>query len=189
MYNPKKIILASNSPRRQEYLKLLHIPFEIKVFEVEEIYPNELKDKEITEFLALLKANNFKDKLNDDEILITSDTIVWLENEAIGKPKDFENAVEILQKLSGKTHEVITSFVLKSNAKIEIYSEVTEVTFRELSLLEIEFYIKEYKPFDKAGSYGIQDWIGLIGITNINGSYSNVVGLPTHLLYEKLKNF
>jgi septum formation protein len=189
MYPNKNIILASNSPRRQEFLKLLHIPFQIKVFEVEEIYPNHLKGVEITEFLANLKAENYKEQLEIDEILITSDTIVWLDNEAIGKPKNHQNAIEILQKLSGKTHDVITSFVLKSIDKSEVFSEITNVTFKELSLDEIEFYINEYKPFDKAGSYGIQDWIGLIGITNLNGSYTNVVGLPTHLLYEKLKNF
>jgi septum formation protein len=189
MLSSKKIILASNSPRRQEFLKQLHIDYEIKTFDVEEIYPKDLKAEEITNFLSLLKAKPFENLLNDNEILITSDTIVWLDNHAIGKPKNNEDAIQMLQQLSGKTHEVITSFALKSNLKTEVYFEKTNVTFKTITIEEITFYINEYHPLDKAGSYGIQDWIGLIGISHISGSYSNVVGLPTHLLYEKLKSF
>lgn len=189
MLQDKKIILASNSPRRQEFLRQLEIDHEIKTFEVEEIYPEHLLAEEITNYLSLLKAKPFENILNEGEILITSDTIVWLDNQAIGKPKDSEDAVKMLQNLSGKTHQVITSFALSSNHKTEVFFEKTEVTFKELSFEEISYYINEFQPFDKAGSYGIQDWIGLIGITNISGSYTNVVGLPTHLLYEKLKTF
>ncbi|MFY7811358.1 MAG: Maf family nucleotide pyrophosphatase [Flavobacterium sp.] len=189
MLFPKKIILASNSPRRQEFLKQLQIVHEIKTFEVEEIYPEHLMAEEITNYLSLLKAKPFDHILKDDEILITSDTIVWLDNQALGKPLDIEDAIKMLQKLSGKTHQVITSFALKSNQKTEVYFEKTMVTFRELTLDEITFYINEFKPLDKAGSYGIQDWIGLVGISQISGSYTNVVGLPTSLLYEKLKSF
>lgn len=189
MFPTKKIILASSSPRRQEFLKQLNFEFEIKTFDVEEIYPDELKASEITEFLSILKAKPFEGNLNQNEIVITSDTIVWLDDKAIGKPKNSENAIEMLQELSGKTHQVITSFALTSFDKQEVYTEKTEVTFGQLTLQEIEFYINQYHPMDKAGSYGIQDWIGLIAITNISGSYTNVVGLPTHLLYQKLINF
>jgi len=189
MLQGKKIILASNSPRRQEFLRQLEIAHEIKTFEVDEIYPEHLLAEEITNYLSLLKAKPFEDILKEDEILITSDTIVWLDNQAIGKPNNIENAIEMLQKLSGKTHQVFTSFAITSNQKTEVYFEKTEVTFKKLTLEEIIYYINEFQPLDKAGSYGIQDWIGLIGITNISGSYTNVVGLPTHLLYEKLKTF
>ena len=184
-----KIILASGSPRRQQFLKELELDFEIKLKEIEEIYPDHLKAEEITNFLAKLKASAFENELQDNEVLITSDTIVWLENKALGKPVDASHAVRMLTEMSGKTHKVITSVCIKSTKKEVVFHDETLVTFTDLSLEEIEFYLKNYKPCDKAGSYGIQEWIGLIAIEKIEGSYANVVGLPTHKLYKELMNF
>lgn len=184
-----KIILASGSPRRQQFLKELEIDFEIKLKEIEEIYPDHLKAEEITNFLAKLKASAFENELQDNEVLITSDTIVWLDNKALGKPIDASHAVRMLTEMSGKTHKVITSVCIKSTKKEVVFHDETLVTFTDLSLEEIEFYLKNYKPFDKAGSYGIQEWIGLVAIEKIEGSYANVVGLPTHKLYKELMNF
>lgn len=183
-----KIILGSGSPRRQQFFSDFDLEFEIRVKEIEEVYPAHLKATEITNYLALLKANAFSGELLDNELLVTSDTIVWQNNCAIGKPKNFENAVEMLQNLSNKKHQVITSVCFKTNTKTEVFSEITEVTFTELSLIDIHYYLNTYKPYDKAGAYGIQDWIGLIGISKIEGSYTNVVGLPTHLVYDFLRN-
>jgi septum formation protein len=183
------IILASGSPRRQQFLKELEIDFEIRLKEIEEIYPDQLIAEEITNFLAKLKASAFENELQDNEVLITSDTIVWLNNKALGKPIDASHAVRMLTEMSGKTHKVITSVCIKSTKKEVVFHEETLVTFTDLSLEEIEFYLKNYKPFDKAGSYGIQEWIGLIAIEKIEGSYANVVGLPTHKLYKELMNF
>lgn len=185
----KKLILASGSPRRQQFLKELGVDFEIRLKDIEEIYPTELKREKITNYLAQLKASVFAKDLVDNEILITSDTLVWLNNEALGKPKDRNDAISILSKLSGNTHQVITSVCLKSNYKEKVFFDVTHVTFKELSIEEIIFYIDNYKPFDKAGAYGIQEWIGLIAIEKIEGSYANVVGLPTHKLYHELIMF
>jgi septum formation protein len=184
----KNIILASGSPRRQQYFKELDIDFSIQLKEIEEIYPNHLKAEEITNFLAELKANAFND-LNEKDILITSDTIVWHENKALGKPKNYQDAFAMLQSMSGKTHEVITSVSFKTNVKLETIFEVTKVTFKKLSDAAITYYLDNYKPFDKAGSYGIQEWIGLIGISNIEGSYANVVGMPVDKVYDKLVEF
>ncbi len=184
-----KIILASGSPRRQQFLKELELDFEIKLKEIEEIYPDHLKAEEITNFLAKLKASAFENELQDNEVLITSDTIVWLDNKALGKPIDASHAVRMLTEMSGKTHKVITSVCIKSTKKEVVFHDETLVTFTDLSLEEIEFYLKNYKPFDKAGSYGIQEWIGLVAIEKIEGSYANVVGLPTHKLYKELMNF
>lgn len=179
------IILASGSPRRQQFFKDLDIDFTIQLKEIEEIYPKELKGTEITDFLADLKSKAFTD-LQEKDILITSDTIVWLNKQALGKPKDTKEAFQMLRALSGKKHEVITSISIKSKAAQKIINDVTKVTFKELSDEEINYYIKNYKPFDKAGAYGIQEWIGFIGIENIEGSYFNVVGLPVHKLYKEL---
>ncbi|WP_396218137.1 Maf-like protein [Flavobacterium sp.] len=184
-----KIILASGSPRRQQFLKELEIDFEIRLKEIEEIYPDHLKAEEITNFLAKLKASAFENELQDNEVLITSDTIVWLDNKALGKPSDATHALRMLTEMSGKTHKVITSVCIKSTKKEVVFHDETLVTFTDLSLDEIEFYLKNYKPFDKAGSYGIQEWIGLVVIEKIEGSYANVVGLPTHKLYKELMNF
>lgn len=180
-----KIILASGSPRRQQFFKDLDIDFEIRLKEIEEIFPPHLKSYEITDYLAALKANSFSD-LTENELLITSDTLVWLDNEALGKPKDEADAIKMLQKLSGKTHQVVTSVCFKTKNSTEIINDVTQVTFSDLNPEAIEYYIQNYKPLDKAGSYGIQDWIGLIGISKIEGSYTNVVGLPTEKVYRYL---
>ena len=184
-----KIILASGSPRRQQFFKDLDIDFEIRLKEVEEIYPNDLKASEITNYLAVLKANEFEGTLKPNEILITSDTIVWHHNKALGKPKDYNDAFLMLQSLSNDTHEVITSVCFKTIEKTETFFETTKVTFQTLSDDAIKYYLDNYKPFDKAGSYGIQEWIGIVGIEKIEGSYSNVVGLPVHLVYNKLLTF
>jgi septum formation protein len=184
----KRIILASGSPRRQQFFRELDIDFTIQIKEVEEIYPNNLQASEITIFLAELKANAF-DLLEENEILITSDTIVWHENKALGKPKDAQDAFEMLQSLSGKTHEVITSVCFKTINSLETITETTKVTFNSLSDEAIRYYIETYKPFDKAGSYGIQEWIGLVGIAKIEGSYTNVVGLPVDKVYQKLIHY
>ena len=184
----KRIILASGSPRRQQFLRELDIDFTIQIKEVEEIYPNHLQASEITEFLAELKANAFN-LLGENEVLITSDTIVWHENKALGKPKHAQEAFEMLQSLSGKTHEVITSVCFKTKNSLETITETTKVTFNSLSDEAIQYYISTYKPFDKAGSYGIQEWIGLVGIAKIEGSYTNVVGLPVEKVYQKLIHY
>jgi septum formation protein len=181
-----KIILASGSPRRQQFFKDLDLDFEIRLKEVEEIYPPTLKAAEITNFLAELKANAFENELLQNEILITSDTIVWQNDKALGKPKNYEDAFQILKSLSNASHEVITSVCFKTMHSSETIHEITRVTFSELSDDAIHYYLKKYEPFDKAGAYGIQEWIGLIGIAKIEGSYSNVVGLPTERVYNYL---
>lgn len=183
------LILASGSPRRQQFFKDLNLDFEIRLKETKEIYPEHLQEAEITNFLAELKANAFENELLENDILITADTIVWLENEALGKPENFNNAFEMLTKMSGKTHHVFTSVCVKTNTKQLVFSQETKVTFNHLSSAEITYYLNNYQPFDKAGSYGIQDWIGLVAINKIEGSYSNVVGLPTSKLYEVLNNW
>ncbi|NHM02022.1 Maf-like protein [Flavobacterium difficile] len=181
-----RIILASGSPRRQQFLKELDVAFEIQLKDIEELYPEHLQAEEITNFLAKLKASAFVSELNENDILITSDTIVWLNNKALGKPKDYEDAFEMLTEMSGTTHKVITSVCIKTTNKEVVFHEETLVTFTKLSADEINYYLKNYKPFDKAGSYGIQEWIGLVAIEKIEGSYANVVGLPTHRLYEEM---
>jgi septum formation protein len=182
------IILASGSPRRQQFLKDMDLDFEIRLKEIEEIYPENLKAEAITNYLAELKSGAFEGEIQENEILITSDTLVWLQDKALGKPKNYEDAVAILKSLSNATHEVITSVCFKTKTKTETIFEVTKVTFKTLTNGEIHYYLENYKPFDKAGAYGIQEWIGLIGITKIEGSYSNVVGLPTEKVYAYLLN-
>ena len=183
-----EIILASQSPRRIKFFNELDIQFKSVKLDFDESYPNNLMAEQITDFIADKKASYYTKLLNKNTIVITSDTIVWLNKEAIGKPKDNENAKEILRTLSGNTHKVITSFCIKTLESKNIINDTTEVTFKNLTEKEIDFYIKNNKVFDKAGAYGIQDWIGYIGITNINGTYNNVMGLPTHLLYKELMN-
>ena len=184
-----KIILASGSPRRQEFFKNLDINFEIRLKEIEEVFPETLQSLEITDYLAKLKASAFDGDLLENELLVTSDTLVWFNNEALGKPKDYDDAFAMLQKLSNQTHEVITSVCFKTKDKTEIVNDITKVTFGTLSNEAITYYLDNYKPFDKAGSYGIQEWIGLVSITKIDGSYTNVVGLPTEKVYRYLLNF
>ncbi|WP_309641632.1 Maf-like protein [Flavobacterium sp.] len=181
-----KVILASGSPRRQQFFKDLDIDFEIRLKEIEEIYPPNLTQEDITDYLAVLKSDAFEGTLADNEILITSDTIVWHENKALGKPKDYEDAFAMLQSLSNKTHLVITSVCFKTKHKTEVISEVTKVTMHPLSDAVIEYYLNQYQPYDKAGSYGIQEWIGYIGVAKIEGSYPNVMGLPIDKVYQYL---
>ncbi len=182
-----KIILASGSPRRQQLFKDLDIDFEIRLKDVPEIYPPNLIEEDITDYLAVLKSDAFEGDLNANEILITSDTIVWHENKALGKPEDYNDAFLMLQSLSGKTHKVITSVCFKTKSTTEVISETTLVTFNALDDTEIKYYIANYSPFDKAGSYGIQEWIGYIGVAAIQGSYQNVMGLPVDKVYEYLR--
>ena len=184
-----KIILASGSPRRQQFFKDLDLDFEIRLKDIEEIYPDELQGLEITNYLAQLKSNAFEGEIAANEILITSDTIVWLNSKALGKPKDYDDAFAILKSLSNETHEVITSVCFKTIKKTETIFDVTRVTFNQLSDEAIHYYLENYKPFDKAGAYGIQEWIGLVGITKIDGSYTNVVGLPTEKVNHYLSHF
>lgn len=184
-----KIILASGSPRRQQFFKDFDIDFEIRIKEVEEIYPESLQFLEITDYLAKLKASAFEGELKEDEILITSDTLVWHQNKALGKPIDYNDAFNMLKILSNTTHEVITSVCFTTSKKQEIINEITKVTFSDLSDDAIHYYLENYQPFDKAGSYGIQDWIGLTSISKIEGSYTNVVGLPTEKVYQYLLKY
>jgi septum formation protein len=183
-----KLILASGSPRRQQFMHDLDVDFEVRLKDVEEVYPDHLKGSEITDFLALLKAKALDD-LAENEIVITSDTIVWHQDKALGKPKDYEDAFAMLSSLSGKTHEVITSVCIKNTVAINVFNETTKVTFNALSEDEIKYYLDNYKPYDKAGSYGIQEWIGLVAIARIEGSYANVVGLPVDKVYQYLCKF
>ncbi len=181
------VILASGSPRRQNFLKELDIPFTVQVKSVDEVYPSHLKASEITEYLSELKSNAFTD-LKEKDLLITSDTIVWFEGSALEKPKDKKEAFQMLKQLSGKTHKVYTSVCLRTSSSQKTVTDVTSVEFDDLTDEEISYYVKTYQPYDKAGSYGIQEWIGLIGVKSIRGSYFNVMGLPVHKLYKELMN-
>ncbi|MDG4716480.1 Maf-like protein [Winogradskyella marincola] len=182
------IILASASPRRHAFLKSMNIDFEVRLHPVDEVYPDTLKGTEITDYLAKLKAEAFKRQLKEKDILITSDTIVWLDNKPVEKPKDKDDAFRMIKSLSNKTHEVMTSICFTQTNQQKLVNTTTKVTFKTLTDDEIWYYVDTYKPLDKAGAYGIQEWIGAIAITNIEGSYNNVVGLPTHLLYETLNS-
>ncbi|MFT5859341.1 MAG: septum formation protein [Flavobacteriaceae bacterium] len=180
------LILGSKSPRRQSLIKELGFPVEVRLSEVEEIYPDALDPKSVPEFLARLKARPHLSALNANEVLITSDTIVLLDDEVIGKPKSEEEARKMLQKLSGRVHEVITGVCLTALSKEHTFSTVTQVSFSELSDTDIAHYVATYSPMDKAGSYAIQEWIGFFGISKINGCYYNVMGLPLHDLRKEL---
>jgi len=184
-----KIILGSASPRRKELLKGIGLNFSIKITDKEESYPTDLKDVQIVEFLAKQKEKFLSKGLKSNDLLITADTIVSQKGEILLKPKDKNDAKNILLNLSGNSHSVITGICIKTLEKEVIFSTITTVHFNKLSEIEIEYYINKFKPFDKAGSYGIQEWIGYIAIAKIEGSYNNVVGLPTADLYQKLKLF
>ena len=185
---PYSIILASNSPRRQELLAGLDIDFNVFVKkDVDESYPDGMANEKIAEYLALKKANSYRNDIKDDVIVITADTVVINRAEILGKPSDKAEAIAMLKVLSGNTHIVITGVAITSNSKQYSFSSLTEVSFAPLSDEEIEYYVEKYKPYDKAGSYGIQEWIGYIGIESIRGSYFNVMGLPTRRLYDALK--
>ena len=184
-----RIILASRSPRRQQMLQELGLKFDIVIKEYSETYPEWLDGKSIAEFISHQKAVSFLDTIADNEIVITADTIVWCNNRVLGKPLDYSDAEYMLREISGNTHEVITGVTLLSCVKEKTFSVSSKVTFDDLSTEEISFYINKYKPFDKAGAYGIQEWIGLVACSRIEGSYFNVVGLPVRTLYRELKNF
>jgi septum formation protein len=184
----KNIILASGSPRRQQFFRDLGINFEIRLKDIEEVYPPKLKHFEISDYLAQLKSLPFEKELKVNDILITSDTIVWHNEKALGKPRNKEEAFEMLSSMSNQTHEVITSVCFKTTEFQKTVASITKVTFKELTDIEINYYIKNYKPFDKAGAYGIQEWIGAIGITKIDGDYNTVVGLPVNTVYRELIN-
>jgi len=182
-----RLILGSKSPRRQALLSELGFPVEIRIDEVEEIYPEHLEPENVPEYLAKLKSQPLISKLSDNEILVTADTVVLLDKKVLGKPKDRSESIEMLQNLSGKMHTVVTGVCLSSNQKQHCFSTKTDVYFSELTQLEMEHYIDQFSPFDKAGSYGIQEWIGYIGVEKIHGCYYNVMGLPLHDLYRSLK--
>ena len=185
----KHLILGSSSPRRQELIKGLGLEVEIRIISVKEEYPDRLRHSEISDYLAQLKSIPFQETLAANDILITSDTIVWFENKALGKPKDNNDAFQMLKSLSGHTHEVITSVCFKSIGKEKTINSITKVTFKALSDSEINYYINNFTVLDKAGSYGIQDWIGQIAVTKIEGSYFNVMGFPIDKIYETLLTF
>ncbi len=183
------IILASQSPRRQELLSGLNIPFEVKVIDVEETYPRELVGVDIPMFLAEKKANAYAGIMDEKSLLITADTIVWHEGKVYNKPKDRAEATTMLKALSGKTHQVITGVCICTTNKRKVFHVMSEVRFARLSPQEISYYLENYEPYDKAGAYGVQEWIGYIGVEFIEGSYFNVMGLPIQRLYNELKRW
>jgi len=183
------IILASGSPRRQKFFKGLGIDFEVRLKPIKEDYPSRLRHFEISDYLAQLKSLQFENELQTNDILITSDTIVWHNNKALGKPGTEQEAFEMLKSMSNQTHEVITSVCFKTIQSEKTVNNTTKVTFKEFSDEEIWYYVHHFNPMDKAGAYGIQEWIGQIGVTNIEGSYFNVMGLPVHLVYDTLIEF
>lgn len=188
--NKYSILLASNSPRRRELLKGLQIPFSVTGLpDVDESFPDILSATEIPVYIARKKALAYTPQMTDSTLLITADTIVWLDGKVYGKPQNESDAKQMLHELSGKTHQVITGVYLYSQQKEKAFYSLTDVTFSKLSDEEIEYYVSEYKPMDKAGAYGIQEWIGFAAVKHINGSYFNVMGLPIHQLYQELKQF
>lgn len=184
-----RYILASGSPRRQQMLRDLSLPFEVWTADTPEVYPPGIRVVDIPIFLARQKAIPFKPVLGDKDLLITADTIVCMGNQVLGKPGDREHAREMLKVLSGKIHQVITGMCLTSSKKEVVFSDVTHVEFKVLSEDEIEYYVDAYQPYDKAGAYGIQEWIGLTGVVRIDGSFFNVVGMPVQRLYEEILRF
>ena len=185
-----RIILGSNSPRRRELLAGLDLSFDVHVIPgLEENYPDSLQPQEIPVFLSKQKAEAYLPTLEDQVLLITADTIVWNETEVIGKPKDREDAIRMLRSLSGHEHQVVTGVCLTTTEKQETFSVVSSVRFASLTDEEIIYYVDKYKPFDKAGAYGIQEWIGYVGVESISGSFYNVMGLPVQRLYQELKRF
>ncbi len=183
-----RVVLASNSPRRRELLTRLQVDYQVKVLpDIEESYPDGLKGEEIPVFIAREKADAYKPTMADDELIITADTIVYIDGEVLGKPKDEADAERMLRTLSGRTHQVITGVCLTTASFQRTFAAVTDVTFASLSDEEIRFYVSRFRPFDKAGAYGVQEWIGYVGVTGLKGSYFNVMGLPVQRLYQELK--
>ncbi|MDD6891486.1 MAG: Maf-like protein [Bacteroidales bacterium] len=185
-----KIKLASNSPRRRELLSGLGIDYEVKLLPgIDESYPDTLKGEDIPMYIAREKADAYRPLMQADELIITADTIVCIDGEVLGKPSDGAEAAAMLRKLSGRTHEVITGVCLTTTRLQRTFAAVTEVTFDTLTDEEIAYYVERYRPLDKAGAYGVQEWIGFIGVTGLKGSYFNVMGLPVQRLYKELSRF
>ncbi len=184
------IVLASKSPRRQELLKGIGVDFTILTKEVDESFPSKLPLIDVAPFLSLKKAKAFEDaELPENYMVITADTVVIVENEILGKPKDRDDAVRMMNLLSGKVHKVVTGVTVRTKDKTKTFSVTSKVTFETLDNQEIDYYIDNFRPYDKAGAYGVQEWIGYIGVSNVEGSYYNVMGLPTQRLYKVLKEF
>ena len=187
-----KIILGSQSPRRRELMAGIDLPFEAVTIDTEEAYPQDLKEGEIPEFIAREKAQAYLKNLHEDELLITADTIVWHKGQMLGKPLSEEDAKAMLHSLSGDTHQVFTgvclTYIRNGEVTMDSFVDRTDVTFKALTDEEIDYYVSRYKPFDKAGAYGVQEWIGYIGVTAMNGSYFNVMGFPIARVYDKIKN-
>lgn len=184
------IVLASKSPRRQELLKGIGVDFTILTKEVDENYPQRLPAIDVAPFLSLKKAKTFEDsELPENYMVITADTVVIVENEILGKPKDRDDAIRMMNLLAGKAHKVVTGVTVHTKEKTKTFSVTSKVTFETLDNQEIDYYIDNFKPYDKAGAYGVQEWIGYIGVSNVEGSYYNVMGLPTQRLYKVLKEF
>ena len=185
-----RVVLASNSPRRKELLGGLGIDFEVRTLQdIDESYPSSLKGEEIPMYISGKKAEAYKQSMADDEMIITADTIVYDNGQVLGKPKDRVEAIQMLRELSGHAHEVITGVSIVTKEKTSQFASTSKVTFAELTDEEIAYYVDHYKPFDKAGAYGVQEWIGYVAVTRIEGSYFNVMGLPIQRLYTELKNF
>lgn len=183
-----KIVLASNSPRRRELLSGLNLDYTVRVLpDIDESYPDYLKGEEIPMYISRKKADAYRNSMNENELIITADTVVYIHGKVLGKPKSLEEAKEMLRELSGNTHQVITGVSLTTREIQRTFSAVTQVTFDVLTEDEIEFYVEKYRPLDKAGAYGVQEWIGFVGVSQLEGSYFNVMGLPVQRLYQELK--
>ena len=186
----KKIILASNSPRRRELLAGLDLDFEVKVIKgIDESYPETLAPDKVAQYIAAKKADAYVPAIHEDDLVITADTVVIVDNDILGKPHDESEAKAMLRRISGRSHQVVTGVCLVTKDKRREFSVSTDVTFRSLSESEIDYYVSRYRPFDKAGAYGIQEWIGYVGVTGLNGSYFNVMGLPVQRIYSELQHF
>lgn len=186
----KKIILASNSPRRRELLAGLDLDFEVKVIKgIDESYPETLAPDKVAQYIAAKKADAYVPAIHEDDLVITADTVVIVDNDILGKPHDESEAKAMLRRISGRSHQVVTGVCLVTKDKRREFSVSTDVTFRSLSESEIDYYVSHYRPFDKAGAYGIQEWIGYVGVTALNGSYFNVMGLPVQRIYSELQHF
>ena len=186
----KKIILASNSPRRRELLAGLDLDFEVKVIKgIDESYPETMAPEKVAQYIAAKKADAYVPAIHEDDLVITADTVVIVDNDILGKPHDESEAKAMLRRISGRSHQVVTGVCLVTKDKRREFSVSTDVTFRSLSESEIDYYVSHYRPFDKAGAYGIQEWIGYVGVTGLNGSYFNVMGLPVQRIYSELQHF
>ena len=186
----KKIILASNSPRRRELLAGLDLDFEVQVIKgIDESYPETLAPDKVAQYIAAKKADAYVPAIHEDDLVITADTVVIVDNDILGKPHDESEAKAMLRRISGRSHQVVTGVCLVTKDKRREFSVSTDVTFRSLSESEIDYYVSHYRPFDKAGAYGIQEWIGYVGVTGLNGSYFNVMGLPVQRIYSELQHF